>query len=77
MFACVAISVSSFAQRAMSEKISYFNVRTPNNPLEESIKSYKAIVEIPYKLTVEELNVQSLAAFELEKANHAQVVIDS
>jgi hypothetical protein len=77
MFACVAISAASFGQRAMSEKISYFNVRTPNNPLEESIKSYKVIVETPYTLTVEELNVQSLAAFEVEKANHAQVVKDS
>ena len=77
VFACIAISVSSFAQRALSEKISYFNVRTPNNPLEESIKSYKAIVEIPYTLTVEELSTQSLAEFEIEKANHAQVVKDS
>ena len=77
VFACIAISVSSFAQRALSEKISYFNVRTPNNPLEESIKSYKAIVETPYTLTVEELNTQSLAEFEVEKANHAQVIKDS
>ena len=77
VFACIAISVSSFAQRALSEKISYFNVRTPNNPLEESIKNYKAIVETPYTLTVEELNTQSLAEFEVEKANHAQVIKDS
>jgi hypothetical protein len=77
VFACIAISVSSFAQRALSEKISYFNVRTPNNPLEQSIKSYKAIVEIPYTLTVEELSTQSLAEFEIEKANHAQVIKDS
>jgi hypothetical protein len=77
VFTCIAISVSSFAQRALSEKISYFNVRTPNNPLEESIKNYKAIVETPYTLTVEELNTQSLAEFEVEKANHAQVIKDS
>ncbi|MEM5565157.1 hypothetical protein WNY78_08575 [Psychroserpens sp. AS72] len=77
VFACLAISVSSFAQRTMSEKISYFNLRTPNNPLDESIKTYKAIVETPYTLTVEELNTQSLAEFEVEKANYAQVVKDS
>jgi uncharacterized protein (DUF2164 family) len=77
VFTCIAISVSSFAQRALSEKISYFNVRTPNNPLEESIKNYKAIVETPYTLTVEELNTQSLAEFEVEKANHAQGIKDS
>ncbi|AGC78289.1 hypothetical protein DDD_3162 [Nonlabens dokdonensis DSW-6] len=61
----------------MSESISYFNVKTPNNPLEESIKSYKVIVETPYTLTVEELNKQSLAEFEVEKANFAQVLKDS
>lgn len=77
MFACAAITISSFGQRALSETISYFNVRTPNNPLEDSIKNYKAIVETPYTLTVEELNVKSLADFEIEKANHTQVIIDS
>nr|WP_321227891.1 hypothetical protein [uncultured Psychroserpens sp.] len=77
VFACIAIVTTSFAQRAMSETISYFNVRTPNNPLEESIKTYKAIVETPYTLTVEELNVQSLAEFEIEKANYVQVLEDS
>ncbi|WP_156112400.1 hypothetical protein [Lacinutrix jangbogonensis] len=77
MFACIAISIASFGQRAMSEKISYFNVRTPNNPLEESIKSYNVIVETPYTLTVEELNIQSLADFETEKANYTTIVEES
>ena len=44
---------------------------------QESIKTYKAIVETPYTLTVEELNVQSLAEFEIEKANYVQVLEDS
>ncbi|WP_152611505.1 hypothetical protein [Psychroserpens damuponensis] len=77
IFACLAICVSSFAQRTMSEKIGFFNLRTPNNPLDQSIKTYNVIVETPYTLTVEELNTQSLADFEVEKANYAQVVIDS
>ena len=67
----------SFAQRAQSEKVSYFDVRTPNNPLDASIKTYNVIVETPYTLTVEELNAQSLADFETEKANYATVLKES
>lgn len=77
MFTFITICATSFAQRAQSENINYFNVRTPNNPLDKSINSYKVIVETPYTLTVEELNAQSLAAFEVEKANYTQVVKDS
>ncbi len=77
VFACIVISLSSHAQRAFSETISYFNIRTPNNPLEESIKNYKVIVETPYTLTIEELNAQSLIEFENEKANYTQIIIDS
>nr|WP_321222570.1 hypothetical protein [uncultured Psychroserpens sp.] len=75
--ACLVTITASFGQRAMSEKISYFNLRTPNNPLEESINSYRVIVETPYTLTVEELNAQSLADFEVEKANYATVLKES
>ena len=77
VFACIVISLCSNAQRALSETISYFNLRTPNNPLEESIKNYKVIVETPYTLTVEELNAQSLLEFENEKANYTQIIKDS
>jgi uncharacterized protein (DUF2164 family) len=77
VFACIVISLCSNAQRALSETISYFNLRTPNNPLEESIKNYKVIVETPYTLTVEELNAQSLIEFENEKANYTQIIKDS
>jgi hypothetical protein len=75
--ACITICASSFSQRALSEKISYFNVRTPNTPLEESIKNYKVIVEMPYTLSVEELNVQTRAEFEVIKADYATILIDS
>ncbi len=71
------ISSVSFAQRALSEQVTYFDVRTPNSPLDESIKTYNAVVETPYTLTVEELNAQSLADFEVEKANYATVVKES
>lgn len=77
VFACIVISLCSNAQRALSETISYFNLRTPNNPLEESIKNYKVIVETPYTLTIEELNAQSLIEFENEKANYTQIIKDS
>ncbi|WP_353777729.1 hypothetical protein [Winogradskyella sp. 3972H.M.0a.05] len=65
------------AQRALSEKVDYFSLRTPNNPLDESIKTYKVIVETPYTLTVEELNAKSLEDFEKEKENYANVVAES
>ncbi|KGL64088.1 hypothetical protein [Polaribacter sp. Hel1_85] len=61
---------SSFAQRAISEKVNYFDIRKPNNPLDKTIKSYKVIVETPYTLTAEEVNVKSLQEFEVEKENY-------
>jgi hypothetical protein len=73
----LTFSKTSFAQRALSEKINYFDVRTPNNPLDESIKTYKCIVETPYTLTVEELNAQSLAEFEAEKSNYGTLLLES
>lgn len=73
----VVVSSASFAQRALSEKVSYFDVRTPNNLLDESVKTYNVDVTIPYTMTAEELNAQSLADFEIEKANYANVVKES
>ncbi len=73
-----ALTIStSYAQRTLSEKVNYFDIRIPNQPLDETIKSYNVIVEIPYTLTVEELNAQSLAAFEEEKANYDNLVKES
>lgn len=77
MLTALVICAASFGQRALSEEINYFNVRTPNNPFDESVKTYKVIVETPYTLTVEELNAQSLADFEAEKANYETVVKES
>ncbi|MGJ8592386.1 MAG: hypothetical protein ACSHXF_07555 [Aquaticitalea sp.] len=68
---------TSFAQRALSETVNYFDVRTPNSPLDPSIKTYKVMVEIPYTMTVDELNERSLAEFEAEKANYATTVTES
>jgi hypothetical protein len=67
----------SYSQRILSEDINYYNVRTPNNPLDESIKTYKVIVETPYTLTAEQVRAQSLSDFEKEKANYANVVAES
>lgn len=68
---------NNYAQRALSEKIDYFNVRIPNHRLDESIKTYNVIVDTPYTLTVEELNAKSLVDFEVEKANYADLVLES
>jgi hypothetical protein len=73
----LVISSVSFAQRALSENVSYFDVRLPNSPLDASLKTYNVVVETPYTLTVEELNAQSLADFEVEKTNYASVVKES
>lgn len=76
LFVCAA-SATTFAQRALSETVSYFDIRTPNRPLDASIKSYKVIVETPYTLTVDELNAQSEADFEAKQANYATTVKES
>lgn len=73
----LGVSNSIVAQRILTEKVNYFDVRTPNNPLDESIKNYNVSVETPYTLTVEELNAQSLVDFEQEKVNYANVVKES
>lgn len=52
-------------------------MRTPNTPLEESIKNHKVVMEMPYTLSVEELNVQTLAEFEVIKADYGTILIDS
>jgi len=76
-FIALTTCTAGFAQRVQSEEISYFDVRTPNNPFDSSINSYNVIVETPYTLTVEELSAQSLAEFEVEKANYATVIEES
>lgn len=73
----LTICTTNYAQRALSEEIDYFNVRIPNNRLEESIKTYNVIVDTPYTLTVEELNAKSLVDFEAEKVNYANLVLES
>ncbi|OUR97684.1 hypothetical protein A9Q86_15845 [Flavobacteriales bacterium 33_180_T64] len=77
IFTTLVIYTTSFGQRALSEQVSYFDVRIPNNQLDESIKTYNTIVETPYTLTVAELNAQSLADFEVEKANYVNVLKES
>lgn len=67
----------SFAQRAQNETVNYYNVKSPNQPLDPSIKTYKVIVETPYTLTVEELNAQYEADFKIEEDNYANVVTQS
>lgn len=76
LLACT-LTATTFAQRALSEEVSYFDIRTPNRPLDASIKTYKVIVETPYTLTVEELNAKSKSEFEAEKANYTTTVKES
>jgi hypothetical protein len=77
MLVVIATATTSFAQRALSETVNYFDIRTPNRPLDASIKTYKVIVETPYTLTVDELNAQSQSEFEAEKVNYATIVKES
>ena len=76
IIACIAIT-NFYAQRAISEEVSYFDIRIPNQPLESSVKTYKVIVDTPYTLTVEELDAQSKADFEAEKANYGNILKES
>ncbi|WP_299101524.1 hypothetical protein [uncultured Winogradskyella sp.] len=66
-----------FSQRAMYETVNYYDVKTPQNALDESINAYKVIVEIPYTLTEEEVRAQSLEEFEVKKANFDNVLKES
>ncbi len=75
--AALILFSNAFAQRAQSENVNYFSLRTPNTPLDASIKSYAVNVEIPYTLTVEELTNKSLEEFEVEKSNYINVVKES
>jgi hypothetical protein len=77
MLIALCLTSLTFSQRAQYEDVSYFDLKTPNNPFEASIKTYNVVVETPYTLTVEELNAQSLADFEVEKANYANIVKQS
>jgi len=72
-----AVCLSAFGQRALSEEVSYFDVRVPNNPLDTSISNYNVKVETPYTLTVDQINAQSLVDFDEEKANYFVVVKES
>lgn len=65
------------SQRAIYEQVNYYDVKTPINALDESIKGYKAIVETPYTLTEEDVQAQSLEDFEAEKANYNNVLKES
>ena len=73
----LTFATNIFGQRALSEEVSYFDIRTPNQPFDSDVKTYKVIVETPYTLTVEELNAQSLVEFEAEKANYETIVKES
>jgi hypothetical protein len=68
---------SSNAQRILVERISYYDVKTPNNPFDASVKTYNVIIETPYTLTVEDVRAQSLVEFEETKANYAKVLEES
>ncbi len=69
--------LSTYGQRAISENISYYDVILPKNPLEESIKTYKVIVETPYTLTAEQVIAQSRKDFEQEKLEYEAIVKQS
>jgi hypothetical protein len=73
----VVSQFSAYGQRALSEKVDYYDVRMPNNPLDESVTGYKVVVETPYTLTVDQLNAQTMAEFEQEKANFANTLEQS
>jgi hypothetical protein len=77
VLAGIVCYTSSFAQRAISEKINFYDVRIPNTGLDPSIKTYQVVVETPYTLTVEDVTAQSLVDFEAEKANYATVLAES
>lgn len=78
LFAVLFVSISNnYAQRAISEDISYYDVINPSNPLDDSVKTYNVVVETPYTLTVEQVNTQSLAEFEQEKINYVAIVKES
>ncbi len=74
IFVLLLTYTTGFTQKIQSEEVDYFDVKMPNNPLDESIKTYKVVVETPYTLTVAELNEQSLVDFELEKEDYLNVL---
>ena len=73
----VISSLSVYSQRILSEKVDFFDINLPQQPLSENVKTYKVIVETPYTLTTEDVEQQSLIDFEEEKTNYAQVVEQS
>lgn len=73
----VTLFSNAFAQRIQEEKISYYDIIKPKEALDASIKGYNVIVNIPYKMTVEDVKAQSLADFEAEKANYQNTVEQS
>ena len=78
IFFLIAISsLSVYSQRILSEKVDFFDINLPQQPLSENVKTYKVIVETPYTLTTEDVEQQSLIDFEEEKTNYAQVVEQS
>ncbi len=77
LLVAIAFTTTIFSQKILSEKIDYFDVRLPNQSLESSISKYTVLVEIPYTLTVEDINAQSLADFETEKSNYVLVLSKS
>lgn len=76
LITCISVS-TVFAQRALYEEVKYFDIKTPNQVLDESIKTYKVFVETPYTLTAADVEAQAQADFEAEKANYATLVKES
>jgi len=68
---------NAFAQRALYDEVKYFDIKTPNQVLDNSIQTYKVFVETPYTLTAEDVEAKAQADFEQEKANYATLVKES
>ncbi len=73
----LASTTTALGQRIMSEQVNYYDVRMPIKSLDDSLLEYSVYVQTPYTLTVEELDAQSLADFEKEKANYATILKES
>ncbi len=71
------LSSALFSQKRIAESVSYFDISTPVQPLDESIKTYRVVVNTPYELTSQDIETESLAAFEEEKAAYDELVKQS
>lgn len=73
----LVFSSTLFSQKKISESVTYYDISTPLQPLDESVKTYSVIVTTPYELTSEDIQKESLAAFEEEQASFDELIRQS